>query len=47
MLHIPYRGGALALTDLLGGRVHVMFATMPDSIEYIRTGKLRPLAVTG
>jgi tripartite-type tricarboxylate transporter receptor subunit TctC len=47
MLHVPYRGGALALTDLLGGQVQVMFATMPDSIEYIRTGKLRPLAVTG
>ncbi len=47
MLHVPYRGGALALTDLLGGQVHVMFATMPESIEYIKTGKLRPLAVTG
>ena len=46
MIHVPYRGEALALTDLLGGQVQVMFSTMPASIEYIRAGKLRPLAVT-
>ena len=46
MVHVPYRGGAPALTDLLGGQVQVMFATMPASIEYIRAGKLRALAVT-
>jgi tripartite-type tricarboxylate transporter receptor subunit TctC len=46
MLHIPYRGAAPALTDLLAGRVHVMFDNMPSSIEYIRAAKLRPLAVT-
>ena len=46
MIHVPYRGEALALTDLLGGQVQVMFGTMPASIEYIRAGKLRPLAVT-
>jgi tripartite-type tricarboxylate transporter receptor subunit TctC len=46
MLHVPYRGGAAALTDLLGGQVHVMFDALPSSIEYARTGKLRPLAVT-
>src|SRR4029079_17693304 len=46
MVHVPYRGEALALTDLLGGQVQVMFGTMPASIEYIRAGKLRPLAVT-
>jgi tripartite-type tricarboxylate transporter receptor subunit TctC len=46
MNHVPYRGAAPALTDLLGGQVHVMFATMPSSIEYIRAGKLRALAVT-
>jgi tripartite-type tricarboxylate transporter receptor subunit TctC len=46
MLHVPYRGAAPALTDLLGGQVHVMFDNMPSSIEYIRTGRLRPLAVT-
>jgi tripartite-type tricarboxylate transporter receptor subunit TctC len=46
MVHVPYRGAGPALTDLLGGQVQVMFATMPSSIEYIRTGKLRALAVT-
>ena len=46
MVHVPYRGAAPALTDLLGGQVQVMFATMPASIEYIRAGKLRALAVT-
>ena len=46
MVHVPYRGEAPALTDLLGGQVQVMFAAMPASIEYIRAGKLRALAVT-
>jgi tripartite-type tricarboxylate transporter receptor subunit TctC len=46
MLHVPYRGSAPALTDLLGGQVQVMFTSVPSSIEYIRAGKLRPLAVT-
>ncbi len=46
MVHVPYRGGAPALTDLLGGQVQVMFDNLPTSIEYIRAGKLRPLAVT-
>jgi hypothetical protein len=41
LVHVPYRGGAPAITDLLGGQVQV---TLPESIEYIRTGKLRPLA---
>jgi tripartite-type tricarboxylate transporter receptor subunit TctC len=46
MLHVPYRGIAPALTDLLGGEVHVMSAPMSASIEHIRAGKLRALAVT-
>jgi tripartite-type tricarboxylate transporter receptor subunit TctC len=46
MIHVPYRGSGPALTDLLGGQVQVMFATMPSSIEYIRAGRLRALAVT-
>jgi tripartite-type tricarboxylate transporter receptor subunit TctC len=46
MVHVPYRGQASALTDLLGGQVQVDFATMPPSIEYVRAGKLRALAVT-
>ena len=46
MLHVPYRGGAPALTDLIGGQVQVMFDNLPTSIEHIRAGKLRALAVT-
>jgi tripartite-type tricarboxylate transporter receptor subunit TctC len=46
MVHVPYRGTPPALTDLLGGQVQVMFATMPASIEHIRAGRLRALAVT-
>jgi tripartite-type tricarboxylate transporter receptor subunit TctC len=42
----PYRGAAPALTDLVGGQVQVYFGPMPSSIEYIKTGKLRGLAVT-
>ena len=43
---VSYRSGGPALTDLLGGQVQVMFATMPSSIGYVRAGKLRALAVT-
>jgi tripartite-type tricarboxylate transporter receptor subunit TctC len=46
LIHVPYRGGAPALTDLIGGQVQVMFAIASSSIEYIRAGKLRALAVT-
>jgi tripartite-type tricarboxylate transporter receptor subunit TctC len=46
MVHVPYRGAALAIPDLLSGQVQVMFATMPSSIAYIRSGTLRALAVT-
>jgi tripartite-type tricarboxylate transporter receptor subunit TctC len=46
MLHIPYRGQGPALTDLLGGQVHVLFATAPGTADYIATGRLRALAVT-
>jgi len=46
MLHVPYRGSAPALTDLLGGQVQVMFDTTPASIQYIRAGNVRALAVT-
>jgi tripartite-type tricarboxylate transporter receptor subunit TctC len=47
LVHVPYRGGAPALTDMIGGQVQVMFDNIPTSIEYIRAGKLRPLATTG
>jgi tripartite-type tricarboxylate transporter receptor subunit TctC len=46
MVHVPYRGGAPAVADLLGGQLQVMFDIMSESIEYIRAGRLRPLAVT-
>src|SRR5712691_7841743 len=46
MIHVPYRGQAPAMTDLLGGQVQVMFDPVVSSITHIRTGHLRPLAVT-
>ena len=46
LVHVPYRGGALALTDLIGGQVQVMFDNLPTSAEYVKTGKLHGLAVT-
>jgi tripartite-type tricarboxylate transporter receptor subunit TctC len=46
MLHVPYRGGAPALTDLIGGQVQVMFSPLPESIETIKVGKVHALAVT-
>ncbi len=46
MLHVPYRGLGPALTDLIGGQVQLIFATMPAAIEYIKADRLRALAVT-
>ena len=46
MVHVPYRGAAPALSDVLAGQVQVMFDAIPSSIEYIKSGKLRALAVT-
>jgi tripartite-type tricarboxylate transporter receptor subunit TctC len=46
MVHVPYRGAAPALTDLLAGQVQIMFDNMTSSVEHVRTGKLRGLAVT-
>ena len=46
LLHVPYRGAAPALTDLISGQVQIMFDNMPSSIEHIRAGKLRALGVT-
>jgi len=46
MLHVPYRGGGPALTDLLGGQVQAYFGTSASTIEYVRTGRVRALAVT-
>jgi tripartite-type tricarboxylate transporter receptor subunit TctC len=47
MVHVPYRGGAPALTDLIAGQVHVMFDNLPTSAEHVKSGRLRGLAVTG
>jgi tripartite-type tricarboxylate transporter receptor subunit TctC len=46
LVHVPYRGAGPALVDLLSGQMQVMFASMSSSVEYVRTGKLRALAVT-
>jgi tripartite-type tricarboxylate transporter receptor subunit TctC len=46
LVHVPYRGGAPALTDLIAGQIQLAFIDMAASIEYIRAGKLRALAVT-
>ena len=46
LVHVPYRGAGPALVDLLAGQVQVGFPSMPSSIEYVRAGKLRALAVT-
>jgi tripartite-type tricarboxylate transporter receptor subunit TctC len=46
MVHVPYRGAAPALTDLLSGQVQVMFDAVSSSIEHIRSGTLRALAMT-
>src|SRR5262245_28530795 len=47
MVHVPYRGTGPALTDLIGGQVQIYFDAIPASLEHIKTGKLRALAVTG
>jgi tripartite-type tricarboxylate transporter receptor subunit TctC len=46
LVHVPYRGGAPATTDLIGGHLQAIFAPLSESIEYIKAGKLRALAVT-
>jgi tripartite-type tricarboxylate transporter receptor subunit TctC len=47
LIHVPYRGNAPALTDLMTGQIQVLFPSLGSSIEYVKTGKLRALAVTG
>ncbi len=46
MLHVPYKGAGPALTDLIGGQVHVLFDNLPSSIGHIKGGRIRALAVT-
>ena len=47
MIHVPYRGGGAVVSDLLGGQVQVLFGTTSLTVEQVRAGKLRALAVTG
>jgi tripartite-type tricarboxylate transporter receptor subunit TctC len=46
IVHVPYRGSAAAMPDLMTGKVHVMFDNLPGSIEFVRSGQLRALGVT-
>ena len=46
MVHVPYKGSAPAVTDLLGNQIGIMFDNMPSAIQHVRSGKLVPLAVT-
>lgn len=46
MLHVPYKGGAPAISDLMGGQVHSMFATIPNVVNNVRTGKLKAIAIS-
>ena len=47
LIHVPYRGNAPALTDLIGGQIEVLFPSLGSAIEYVKAGQLRALAVTG
>ena len=46
MMHVPYRGSAPAIVDIIAGNVHMMFETMPSAIQHIRAGSVRAIAVT-
>ena len=46
MVHVPYKGSAPAITDLLGNQIAIMFDNMPSAIQHVRSGMLRPIAVT-
>jgi tripartite-type tricarboxylate transporter receptor subunit TctC len=47
MTHVPYKGSAPAVTDLIGGQIQLMFDTAPSALPHVKGGKVRPLAVTG
>lgn len=46
LVHVPYKGNAQALTDLLGGHVSVMFSALPSALQYVAAGRVRPIAIT-
>jgi tripartite-type tricarboxylate transporter receptor subunit TctC len=46
LTHVPYKGNAQALTDLLGGHVSIMFSALPSAIAHIGTNRVRPIAIT-
>jgi tripartite-type tricarboxylate transporter receptor subunit TctC len=46
MIHVPYKGSAPAVTDLIGGQIDIMFDNMPSAIQHVRNGRLKALAVT-
>ncbi|GGH51593.1 MFS transporter [Comamonas phosphati] len=46
LLHVPYKGSAPAMTDLLGNQIAIMFDNLPSAIQHVRSGKLRPIAIT-
>ena len=46
IVHIPYKGSAPAITDLVGGQIQVLFVTIPGALPFIKTGRIRPLAIT-
>ena len=46
MIHVPYKGSAPAVTDLIGGQIDIMFDNMPSAIQHVRSGRLKPIAVT-
>ena len=47
LTHVPYKGGSAVMPDLIAGRIHMTFATVPSSLPYVKSGRLRALAVTG
>jgi tripartite-type tricarboxylate transporter receptor subunit TctC len=46
MVHVPYKGGAPALADLIGGQIDLIFAPLPEAISYVKNGRVRALGVT-
>jgi tripartite-type tricarboxylate transporter receptor subunit TctC len=47
MVHVPYKGGAPAMSDLIGGQIDIMFQTIPEAVQHIKSARVRALGVTG